>query len=38
MTKTEVLLVFIGGIYLIEALSVIDPGGLVQAHRAGASS
>ena len=33
MTKTEVLLVFIGGIYLIEALSVIIQVVSLQAHR-----
>ncbi len=38
LTETEVLLVFIGGIFLIEALSGDDPGRELQAHRASASS
>ena len=38
MTKTEVLLILIGGIFVIEALSVRDPGDRVPAASAGACS
>ena len=34
LTRTELLLIVIGGLFVIEALSVIAPGGLVQAHPA----
>ena len=33
MTQTEVLLIILGGIFVIEALSVLDPGLLVPAFR-----
>ena len=38
MTKTEFLLLFVGGIFLIEALSVIAPGVLASSTSAGACS
>ena len=38
MTKTEILLIIIGGIFVIEALSVIDPGRQLQDVPAAASS
>ena len=38
MTKTEELLVILGGIFVVEALSVVDPGRRASRRSASASS